>query len=54
MIIILLESSFSDDEDSMAEVNDFNTCVNAIQVSDMNIKGFFFTWNNKRGGSASK
>ena len=33
---------------SVAEMRDFNDCLNNINVVEMNTKGFMFTWDNKR------
>jgi len=36
----------------LAEMDDFNKYVNDIQMYDMNTKGFFYTWRNKRDNEA--
>lgn len=36
-------------EPDLAEMRDFNDCLKAIEVFEMNTKGFQYTWVNKRG-----
>ncbi|KAM7528458.1 hypothetical protein LguiB_031868 [Lonicera macranthoides] len=37
----------------IAEMADFNNCLNAIEVVEMTTRGGLFTWDNKRNGEAN-
>ena len=51
-----VQSSFQHITDSFdsSSSSDFNSCIEDIDMEDMNSKGFWLTWSNKRGGMGHK
>lgn len=35
------------------EVMEYNNCLNSIEVEELTTTGYYFTWNNKRGGQGN-